>query len=436
MYDELSGDRAVLARLAEWRADLAVRQRRRAVCDEVCAGVFDVEEARAAADSGMEAADALGLLWGIDAALERINPYRASTPPVSLAGMVSWYQRESRFSSDAVDGALIPRSQDSGRPNQEPATFRDAFPGVLRVQGLAWDEAERVRLPLLSQLSLAEIPDGLLVGCAPVLNDPGELRWDVRDRNDVSYYEARVDDAVVRARQSEIMRGLDDAGVLLGIAPELSCSGGLVRDWRSTLDSSLSPDSGLRWIFAGSGDLDGAARPVNAGLLLDATNGETLLRQDKMYAFTLTGDQVESWKLPLPHVEALDEDIRRGERLHLVETGVGWLTVLICQDLAEQAEIDDLVIEHGVRWILAPVFSEPTEPHYWEHQMAKRYAVEAGSTTIVANSLVVARGRGEKGPAHTALVHGPGGHLGAKTSAPTDVAAFAITQASVSLYAP
>lgn len=85
--------------------------------------------------------------------------------------------------------------------------------------------------------------------------------------------------------------------------------------------------------------------------------------------------------------------------------------------------LDDAVVGHGVSWLLAPVFSEPSELHRWEHQKAKHYATAAGTTTVVANSLVVGACQGAT-TAAASLVHGPGGTAMASTNDPTEVMQF------------
>ena len=304
-------------------------------------------------------------------------------------------------------GALITASQEPGRPNQGPAVLADAFPAVRRVSGAVWASVERVVLPLAGQLALSDLDDGLRVACAPTLDSSGDLEWaDPVTRYGNHYYRAAVDEAAVTGRQDDIAGALRDAGCHVALLPELSCGPASLEGWERAVRAAGSQ---LRFVFAGTGDLDSGARPVNAGWLLAGATGERLVRQDKLFGFTLTPKHIADWDLPLPDDHALDEDIERAERLTLVQTGVGWLATVICQDLGELAALDDTIIEHGVRLLLAPVFSEPSAAHFWEHQKAKHYAENAGTTTVVANSLLVHRYRVLRGSAAVALGHGPAG---------------------------
>jgi hypothetical protein len=51
----------------------------------------------------------------------------------------------------------------------------------------------------------------------------------------------------------------------------------------------------------------------------------------------------------------------------------------------------ELFLSHGVSHILAPVFAKPQREWFWEHQAGLSYAREVGTTTVVANSLVIGR---------------------------------------------
>jgi predicted amidohydrolase len=429
LYDALEGDHKTLLALPELRP--ATRSLRDRVSELVCSGDYEIDVARGSIDDGPSPAVALGHLWGIDAAFERINPYRATDPPFALRASVELHAQEQRFSSSEVGGALIARSQSAGRPNQEEAVFADAFSALLRVSRDSWDAVERVVLPLASQLSLGQIDGGLKVASAPVMEQPDDVTWTILERNAIRYYRIAVVEMEAESRLEEIVDGLIGSNCHVALMPELSCSDALVASWRDRLRDQGAAASSLRWLFTGSGDLDRGTRPVNAGVLLDVATGNPLFRHDKMYSFTLTPTQIYSWALPLPDDSALDEDIHRGETLRLAQTGLGWITVLICQDLAEIHALDDVIIEHGVRWILAPVFSEATKRQYWEHQKAKHYAAEAGTSTVAANSLVVSRCQGHLGAQETAVACGPGGVLDLKTASATDIAGFRLGEAEI-----
>jgi hypothetical protein len=323
LYDGYASDHATLLALPSLRP--GTRRIKERVRDLVCEGRYEIVVARAAIEADATPATALGHMWGIDAAFERINPYRATDPPSAMKEGVARVAAEQRFSSEQIDGALIARSQTSGRPNQEDAVFADAFSALLRVSKDSWENTERIVLPLGSQLSLGELDGGLRVASAAVLEHPGELSWETEERNGIRYYRIAVLEADVRSRQSAIVRGLLARDCHVALMPELSCSPDLLTNWQNSLRDEFSAPSTLRWVLVGTGDLDDGPRPVNAGVLLDAATTDPLMRHDKMFAFTLTKQQLEDWQLPLPADHALDEDIVRGHRKYRDEPDRLWV---------------------------------------------------------------------------------------------------------------
>jgi hypothetical protein len=187
----------------------------------------------------------------------------------------------------------------------------------------------------------------------------------------------------------------------------------------------------LRWIFVGTAHVTPAGPPpYNRAFLLSRRDGTILLQEEKHFGFTLSSDQLKEWGLAKAlGTQPLAEYIRRGTRFTFVESTLGRLVVLICEDLGRVIEVGATVRAFGASHLLAPVFSKPTIQYYWEHQRAREYTAAAGATTIVANSLAVARAMGKKQRIGTALVVSGEGNwkIGRATHA-DDVVLFTVTK--------
>lgn len=429
LYDTLDPEVAV-RRLPAVRAGR--RRERTTIGSRVADGTYDFDRART--DIAADASGDMCILHllGIDKALKRIDPFSATVPPRSLEPLSARYAKYGRF-SDQASGLLLPRAADPGRPNQEPAVLADAFASVIRVPKELLRHNRQRALPHAAQLAPDDIFPALRVGCAPVVAEVGEMSFERHEHLGTPVYRIGVKDPdAVAGRIEDILEAAAKEEIVLLVLPELTCNEDLAKKWTAAAVASVARGSKLRWLFTGTGDLRKDGRAVNSGLLIDATTGRPLVDQAKTMAFTLTEAQIESWKLPLP-IEKLDEDIERGVGIYVADTGVGRLAVLICEDLAETTGPSvEAIAAFGVSHLLAPVFSEPTAPQFWEHQKAKNLATAAGTTTIVANSMVVGALQEPTATTyHAALVHSPvatapgwGSEGGART--PTSLQVFSI----------
>jgi predicted amidohydrolase len=147
------------------------------------------------------------------------------------------------------------------------------------------------------------------------------------------------------------------------------------------------------------------------------------VRQDKIHPFVLNENQIRTWGLVpyLGEVSSSREDITRGQKLAVVESNLGRLAVLICEDLARTMTLGPALRDHGLSLAICFVFSEVLELHHWEHSKAKEYAAQVGTQMLVANSRAVGRAQGH---VHfgTALAHSPFSTDLAATGAPDEVA--------------
>jgi hypothetical protein len=164
---------------------------------------------------------------------------------------------------------------------------------------------------------------------------------------------------------------------------------------------------------------------------MSRVDGSILLEQDKLFGFEISAGQLSDWGLSsILGTNPLGEYMRRGAGLAFAESALGRLVVLVCEDLGRVFDVGATVRSFGTSHLLAPVFSKPTIEFYWEHQRAREYTAELGATTIVANSLAVARAMGRKQRIGAALVvAGDGAWEIGRATHGNDVLLFTITKA-------
>jgi predicted amidohydrolase len=360
-------------------------------------------------------------LLGLDRALMYAHPALGTSDQGALFEIALRYARTGRLSSDAVPGALLPRFSTRGRAGNFPDGPADAFASVVRVPDVVWAQAAHVVVPARYDLNRRDREDGIIVGCAPLLEDPTELSWAAQ----AGRYRLAVRGAEpMRAKLDSILEALDSSGATIGVLPELACSPELLEHWEALLRSSPPPEeSKLRWLMVGTGPFEEDGAVFNRGFLLDRATATPLLTQDKMFRFAISADQMQDWRLEaFLGAGPLDEGISCGDRIALLESSLGRVAILICEDLARLEELAGTLVAHALSHGIAPVFSKETQPHHWEHSKAKTYADAAGTQMVVANSLVVARLTHDDGRVGTALAHGPDGHEVGWCERGTDVA--------------
>ena len=368
------------------------------------------------------------VLLGLDAALVHANPQLGGAAPPALTEYALRYAESGRFDSGALPGALLPRFARPGRRGQLPDDLTDVFGAVVRVKPSDWDVCDRAALPARSRLTRPDREAGLRVATAPMIREPDELEWEVEERAGLRFYRIHpADRAPTRARVDKVIAGWDEQDVMIGIAPELCLSRALLERWQAALrEREGAGASRLRLVVAGSGNLDGSSPPTNEAVLLDARSGEVLVRQPKVHPFNFSQEDLELWGLADRLTAPIDEDLRRGERVWVVEAGGARLAILVCEDLARLHAFAGALHAHGVSLILVPVFARPTKDRRWERARAEVFCDAIGSSVVVANSLVIAEILQSPTPVGTAIAVAPGQAAVGHASEPDDVVVFAL----------
>jgi predicted amidohydrolase len=175
----------------------------------------------------------------------------------------------------------------------------------------------------------------------------------------------------------------------------------------------------------GSGNLAGARHPRNTALLLDGQSGEVLGCQEKLFRFNMSAAVLERWGLAarlgsLP----VDEDVRCGELLCVLEAGAIRAAVLICEDLARVTDLSPLVRDLGLSHVLVPVFSRPLRERRWEQRAAQTYGEATGTTAVISNSLIVQAITGKGGGSAMVLSPASGEALIGSSASATEPTCF------------
>ena len=413
LYDAL-GDEAFRSDEAQgWLSSESVNEIAAMVEERlILGGALDPEEVEESIEFAFETEERIfAHLLGLDRALSYVNPHTATYDPAALLHLATRYAQTGRFDTGAVPGAVLPRVAFPGREVVEMEGRADAFASVVRVPPEEWERTDHSVIPNNVDFSRRERERGVAIACVPFIADPDELSWEIEYRNNLRRFKVRpIARAETGDRIERIVRSLDDLGASIAVLPELCLSNETLEMWQQALDEiSPLPGSVLRWVFVGTGPIGSSDLPPNRGVLLDR-DGSILLEQDKLYAFTMSSEQLHDWHLTekLGDEQAV-ELMSRGERVTVAECGLGRLLILICEDLARVTELGSPLVAHGASLALAPVFSKPTLAHHWEHSHAKIYAQAAGTQVVVSNSLVVARLMGED-ETGTSLAHSPEGH--------------------------
>ncbi|MEU8801342.1 hypothetical protein [Spirillospora sp. NPDC048819] len=412
LYDSMPDDAFDSWTATRWYAEERVRRKAGEIADGVLEhGFLDpAETARIVALRGD-----LGrftILLGLDTALAHASPYAPYHDAPALAGVLVNYLTEGKLNGPGTTGALLPRCAFPGRPRG--MRTKAEFFGVHRVTQEEWERIDHTVLPAVNDPHFSR-DEPVTIGCAPVLETFDDVDIEFEERNGMSVYRLRpMDSSGIRSRIKAIVRRLDESGAQLAVMPEASLSDALLEHWKEVAFDTAGRDRGrrpLRFLLLGSGPLGGEDPPPNRAVLLDRWTGQELLVQDKLSGFTLDSGQMRLWRLPdAPPGGTAVEYVRPGTRIGVLDSSLGRLAVLICEDLGRSIGWERELQACGVSHLLVPIFSKPILEHRWEDQGAERQVVNLGSWVTVSNSLAVGAAIPDEdlpGARYTCLVAGP-----------------------------
>jgi predicted amidohydrolase len=429
LYDALD-DHVARESAEAWSADARLGSFAATVASDVEAGrSAGSVRMRVENHSDREAAGYAALV-GIDRALRHVNTavsLSTERPPLSLQALATFVAARGHLDSGAAGGALLPRLVGRGRHEGNLSHKRELFANVLRVPPDSWDRVGITWVGEAAALHRHDLSGGLLLGCVPVIADPKEIDFRVREAGERRYYRiSAADHAATVKRIPRILAALDEAGVLIGVAPELTLTPALLDAWQQAMRSPDRGSSRLRLMIPGSGVLTAAGgRASNTAVLLDGRTGAVIARQHKLFAFDFDETELERWKLQQRlGSQALAEDLVPGRRLEVIDAGGARIAILICEDLSRLLDVGPLIRDFGVSHLLAPVFSRPLKARRWENTAGDIYVRETGTAVVVSNSLVMSSILSTEGASAMVLAPGTRDALLAMSAGPADVVSF------------
>ncbi|MFB4307126.1 hypothetical protein [Actinomadura sp. GTD37] len=412
LYDAISDDVFQDWTATHWYEDERVRRRANDIAEIVLErGVLDPGTTERIV-AGRGDLGRFTILLGLDTALAHASPYAPCYDAPALAAVLVAYLTEGKYNGPGTTGALLPRCAFPGRPRG--LRSKAEFFGVHRVPQAEWELLDHAILPAVHDPHFSR-DEPVAVGCAPVLETYDDVEIEFGELDGAAVYRIRpMDSSGLRSRIKAIVRRLDESGAQLAVMPEASLSDSLLEHWKEVAFDTAARDRDrrpLRFILLGSGPVGGGDPPPNRAVLLDRWTGRELLVQDKMSGFTLDAPQMRLWRLPdAPDAGTAAEHIRPGRRIGVLDSSLGRLAVLICEDLGRSIRWDRELLACGVSHLLVPIFSKPILEYRWEEQGAERQIAELGAWVTVSNSLAVGAAIPDgdlPGPRYTCLVAGP-----------------------------
>jgi predicted amidohydrolase len=413
-YDRLD-EELLVNRGLRWRSQPTFRRHAGAVCAAVEAGEdidWPAHTASTAAQRQLYAT-----LKGLDWAFRRINPlWMGRHVPAALAEPRRSFRKHGRLSSAAAHGALVPKLSSAVPQAERPQTLDRAFEYVQRATPEQCQHVERVITRDGQWLAADERARGLTIGCVAFIDSQDEINVTVVKRDKAAHYRITLKDHEpwARTRVNELIELFDVSGVQLAVIPEMALTADLLEHWSNELGNRDIPrSSNLRWVLAGTGNVQRRDPPRNTGVLLDAKTGEVIVEQSKQFRFDLAPEQqagAYAFKaFGSAPTQTLYEDIDITRTMRLVELGSMRLAILICEDIGHFSELLAKVHHNGVSHVLTPVFAQHMRYWRWEQQAAEAFAKAQGTVVTVANSLVLGRMNGRPPPIPSSLVHTPWG---------------------------
>jgi predicted amidohydrolase len=262
------------------------------------------------------------------------------------------------------------------------------------------------------------------VGCVPFIDRLNELKIARVGREGESYsIRLRTDDTSWQdhwtRRSEKALANLDQSGVHIGVLPELTLTDEMLIWWQRTLRKTPRPPrSRLQWILVGTGPLNQTRTgrkakvdpPPNRAVLLSRVHGRTIMWQDKSEPFSLDDAQIKKWRLESDlGAGPLAEWKQDSDDRYLLDTRVGRIAILICEDLGRYLTVGAKLAALEPTHLFAPIFAPPILRYHWQEQAAVQFVNTAGTATVIANSQAIRAIGNDDSKAGTALVVQPDG---------------------------
>jgi predicted amidohydrolase len=389
LYDELPERLfAEDAEAEDWLEDVAVAEIASDVEREVVStGALAVERLERLLDVDQTDRNRFAILRGLDLAFAQADITGGTSDTDGLTDLVLDYLETGRFSTNRIEGAVLPKYASPAQEHLLPQTLRDAFFSVVRVGPTPVPVEQFV---LDDWPSRTEREQGLYVAALPAFDRTAPLTIEkVVDK--VPCYRARlVDPEDPEAWVRERLNALDGSGASIGLLPELALTPRLVKAWSDVCRSTdRPPGSHLQWIVAGTGpDRDDAGvRPRNRAVVINRADGEPMWEQPKQFRFQLENPTIKAWRLDDELGDGpLEEWITPGNRLTVAEAPGFRGAVIVCEDLTEHDFVGRTANAWGIAYGLVCIFSQAIRRRRWEERHAAWLHEAHGISAVVCNS--------------------------------------------------
>lgn len=348
------------------------------------------------------------VIRGLDSAFAYAHPFASSSDMDDhgseiVDGLFDRYMATGRYDEGEESGAVLPRFAGRHLGPTDLEQLAHACANVVRVPEPVWLGIEPLGHAFRDcDFQPRERRSGIDVGCAPIIEDLDELEFEVTVS--AGYRIKPRTSTAQRTRIRAVVEQLEAKKVQLAVMPELTLNDELVEQWQETLRAK-GPGR-LRWAVIGTGpvmtgEAPGAPEPespFNRAVVVEGATGRVLLCQDKRFRFSLKREVRERYELETPDRlesarDVLQEDITTAARTKVVETAIGRVAVLICEDFGRVEEAGPALFQAGVSLVLVPIFSKEILKYRWEERAADRYHGAANAGAVVSDILAIARAR-------------------------------------------
>jgi predicted amidohydrolase len=143
-------------------------------------------------------------------------------------------------------------------------------------------------------------------------------------------------------------------------------------------------------VVAGSAPTPAPAQPGafhNRAIVFNG-QGCDVLQHHKLHRYEISRREQDRYGLAdvFDEIDRLEDIAVAPFELEVLDTAIGRIAVVICEDLSAVELLEPLVSELGLDWLLAPVLDGSQTRQRWTARLGERYA-ERGTALVVATSL-------------------------------------------------
>jgi predicted amidohydrolase len=276
------------------------------------------------------------------------------------------------------------------KPDRKVYDHASHFDGFLRWTGDETVDVESIRIRVLSDPPVEWVRERLTLAVVPLPGSMDDLDFQPVDEP-LGHPAFRVSlkdpERVKEAAETALTRAAE-LGCDIVMFPELCVTERIQEDLAAAIKRLPSRFGGRPWlVVAGSAhtELPEPGHFHNRARVFDG-RGEEVLRHNKLHPYVMASGEQDRYGI----VDALrgiprEEDIVCVPReLRLLETAIGRVAVIICEDLSVRRWIDALVDSLEIDWLFVPVMDGAQTRLRWTGRYASGYAYEHGVFTLVA----------------------------------------------------